>query len=78
MYYVEEVLQMSEMGGGKVSAAMLQVYLKGVDYPVNKQQLIEKAKSNGAPDNVMMWLNKLPERQYQYPTEVEQEFGKMK
>ena len=62
----------------KVSAAQLQVYLKGIDYPVNKQQIIEKARSNNAPDNVLTFLNRLPERQYNYPTDVEVEFGKMK
>ncbi len=62
----------------KVSAAQIQVYLKGVDYPVNKQQLLEAARKNNAPDNVMQFLNRLPERQYTRPNEVEQEFGKMK
>ena len=62
----------------KVSAAQIQVYLAGIDYPVNKQQLVDHAKMKGAPDNVMMWLNKLPERQYSRPNEVEHEFGKLK
>ncbi len=62
----------------KVSAAQIQVYLKGIDYPVNRQQIIEHAKSLNAPDNVMQFLNRLPERQYNFPTDVEQEFGKMK
>lgn len=62
----------------KVSAAQLQVYLKGIDYPVNRQQIIDHARSRGAPDNVMSFLERLPERQYSYPTDVEQEFGKMK
>ncbi len=62
----------------KVSAAQIQVYLKGIDYPVNKKGLIDTAKKNGAPEHVMMWLNRLPERQYNVPTDVEVEFGKIK
>lgn len=62
----------------KVSAAQIQVYLGGIDYPVNRQQIIDHARSKGAPDNVMGFLERLPERQYNYPTDVQQEFGKMK
>ncbi len=68
----------ASMQSQKVSAAQIQVYLKGIDYPVNKQQLIDHAKSMNAPENVMSWLNRLPERQYSFPTDVEQEFGKLK
>ncbi len=66
------------MRSEKVSAAQLQVYLKGIDYPADKQKLIQTARSNNAPESVMMWLNRLPDRQYSRPTEVEQEFGKLK
>ncbi|MBI2868769.1 MAG: DUF2795 domain-containing protein [Chloroflexi bacterium] len=68
----------ASLRSSKVSAAQIQVYLKGIDYPVNKQQLVSHAKSNGAPENVMSFLNRLPERQYSFPTDVEQEFGKLK
>ena len=62
----------------KVSAAQIQVYLKGIDYPVGKQEIIQTAQNNGAPQDVMQYLDRLPEKQYYYPTDVEQEFGKMK
>ena len=62
----------------KVSAAEIQVYLKGINYPADKQKVIQTARNNGAPENVMSFLNRLPERQYNYPTDVEVEFGKMK
>ena len=61
-----------------VSAAMLAQYMKGIDFPTDKETVISTAKSNGAPEEVMEYLNRLPERQYDYPTDVEQEFGKMK
>ncbi len=62
----------------KVSAAQIQVYLSGVDYPVSKRELVDHAKMKGAPEKVMTWLNRLPERNYSRPNEVEQEFGKLK
>jgi hypothetical protein len=62
----------------KVSAAQIQVYLKGIDYPVNKEQLVSHAQASNAPESVMIFLRRLPERQYTRPTDVEQEFGKMK
>jgi hypothetical protein len=62
----------------KVSAVQIHAYIKGVDYPVNKMQLVEAAKKNGAPDNVMRFLNRLPERQYNVPTDVEIQFGRLK
>jgi hypothetical protein len=62
----------------KVSAAELAMYLKGIDFPADKKKIVSAAKSNGAPENVMQYLNNLPEKSYQYPTDIEQEFGKMK
>lgn len=62
----------------RVSAAGIQVYLKGISYPADRQKVIQTAKNNNAPENVMSFLNRLPERQYSYPTDVEVEFGKMK
>ncbi len=62
----------------KVGAAQLQLYLKGIDYPASKQELLERARSNKAPDTVMSFLKRLPERRYNRANEVEQEFGKMK
>ncbi len=62
----------------KVSASQIAVYLKGIDFPADKRKIIEQAKMNGAPDNVMQFMNRLPERQYTRANEVEAEFGKMK
>lgn len=62
----------------KVSAAQIQVYLKGIYYPNNKQQLVQHARSRGAPDDVMSFMNQMPERRYNSPIDVNREFGKMK
>ena len=62
----------------KVSAAQIQLYLKGIDYPASKTALIDTAKLNNAPQNVMSFLNRLPSKTYSRANEVEVEFGKLK
>ncbi len=62
----------------KVSAAQFAMYLKGIDFPATRDQIVDCAKANGAPDTVIQLMNRLPEREYTRANEVEQEFGKMK
>jgi hypothetical protein len=62
----------------KVSASAVQLYLKGMHYPANKQDILNKAKANNAPENVLVYLENLPEREYQGPTNVQEEFGNLK
>jgi hypothetical protein len=61
-----------------VSSAELAMYIEGVDFPASKQDIIDTAKSNSAPENVMSMMNRLPDRTYNRPTEIEQEFQKIK
>ncbi|RAS66176.1 uncharacterized protein DUF2795 [Lentzea atacamensis] len=51
----------------------IQKYLSGVDYPVSKRQLLEKARDNGAGQDVLTALEKLPEREYNGPNGVSAE-----
>ena len=51
----------------------IQKYLSGVDYPVTKDQLLEKARDNGAGQDVLAALEKLPERDYNGPNAVSAE-----
>ncbi|MBI2854363.1 MAG: DUF2795 domain-containing protein [Chloroflexi bacterium] len=62
----------------KVSASELAMYLKGINFPADKQKVISAARSNNAPENVINFLNRLPSRQYSAPTEIEEEFSKIK
>ena len=59
-----------------VNPIQVQRFLKGVDYPASKQDLIDKAKSHGADEGVIGTLEKLPDRMYDGPTGVTQEIGK--
>jgi hypothetical protein len=61
-----------------ISAADLQHYLKDINYPVNKGDLIKHAKQHGANDEVVTLLSKFPEQQYNVPTDVSRALGKIK
>jgi predicted outer membrane protein len=53
----------------------IQKYLKGVDYPASKDQLLENARKLGADENICASLEQLPDDQFQTPAEVSQAFS---
>ncbi|MCK9297774.1 MAG: DUF2795 domain-containing protein [Methanoculleus sp.] len=61
-----------------LSAADLQTYLKGMDYPAGKQDLITHARKNNAPENVIAAIEMFGDRTYQSATDVSTEFGNVK
>ncbi|MBP7410771.1 MAG: DUF2795 domain-containing protein [Methanoculleus sp.] len=62
---------------GHLSAADLQVYLKGMDYPAGRQDLIDHARKNDAPEGVITTLEGFSDRTYRSAAEVGEEFGKV-
>lgn len=56
------------------NAIHIQKYLKGVDYPATREELIENARSLGADDSVCASLEQLPDEDFQTPAEVSQAF----
>jgi hypothetical protein len=67
----------TEGGRRMVNPIQVEKFLKGMDYPVSKQDIIQKAEEEGADDNVIETLNKLPERQYNSPVSISKELGKI-
>lgn len=53
-----------------VSPAETQEALAGVDYPADKQQLIDIARDNSASDEVLRALEGMPDQEYGSPTDV--------
>ena len=48
-------------------------YLRGIDFPIGKQELLHRLKENGAPSVVVDQLSKrLPEGQYRSPQDLMQ------
>jgi len=57
----------------KVSPILVEKYLSGISFPVNKETLIQVAKNNNAPDTVMQLLNKIADEEYSSVIEVARE-----
>ncbi len=53
-----------------------QKYLKGVNYPATKQQLVEQARSNGAPEEMIRDLESAGQDEFDGPSAVQQAFSK--
>jgi hypothetical protein len=55
----------------------VQEFLKNIHYPAAKQTIITEAQSKGADNTVVSMLQKLPDKQYQSPSDVTDELGKI-
>ncbi|UGB46252.1 DUF2795 domain-containing protein [Frateuria edaphi] len=62
-------------GLGGNSPANVQKYLSGVEYPAGKRDLIDAARRNDAPEEVMRTLRELPGDNYGGPQEVMKGYG---
>ena len=58
-----------------VNPIELQKALKGVDYPASKDDLISTANDNGADEEIMSFLNGLPDREFGGPNGVTKEIS---
>jgi hypothetical protein len=48
----------------------IQKFLKGVDYPASKEDLLENAARNRADEDVRATLEQLPDGEYETPADV--------
>jgi hypothetical protein len=60
-----------------VNPVQIQKFLKGVDYPASKDDLIRHAEKEGADQNVRDALARLPDERFQTPADVSQAIGKL-
>ncbi|MEH1967394.1 MULTISPECIES: DUF2795 domain-containing protein [unclassified Nostoc] len=60
----------------KANPVEIQKHLKGVDYPANKQDLIQHARKQGADQEIISLLEKLPEdEEFESPTDLNKAIG---
>lgn len=59
----------------KVNPIQLQKYLKGVDYPAKKQDLLDRAKQEGADENICSTLEQLSDETFETPADVSKAVG---
>jgi hypothetical protein len=62
-------------GVGGESPANLQKYLNGVDYPTDRKGLVQKAKQNDAPKEVIDAIEELPSDKFGGPQDVMKAYG---
>jgi hypothetical protein len=67
----------ADSGGAKVNPIQIQKYLKGLDYPTDKQHLRDHAGRKGADERVRKVLERLPDEEFQTPADVSQAVGKI-
>ena len=61
-----------------MSAATVAQALKGIDFPATKDKLVEWARKNKAPQEVLQLLQKMPSRgEYENMADVLHNFGRM-
>lgn len=60
------------------SAANLATYLKGIDLPCSKDDLLRHAEQNGAPDEVRSTIQNMPDQQFETMPDVMKAFGEVK
>ncbi len=63
---------MAQRGGMTVE---IEKALKGINYPANKEDLVQKAKQNKANKNVIQAIEKLPSDQFKSPVDVQKAWG---
>ncbi|ONM48803.1 DUF2795 domain-containing protein [Nocardia donostiensis] len=56
----------------QVSPIQMQKYLSGIDYPCDRDELIQTARANGADERVLDALEGLPDRTFDGPNAVSQ------
>lgn len=61
-----------------VNPIQLQKYLSGIDYPARKQDLIARAKQQGADRNVLDTLQSLGRDDFNSPNDVSEAIGAMR
>jgi hypothetical protein len=68
---------MKEDDMDKVNPVQVQKYLKGVDYPVSKNDLLKQVDDQGGDKSVRATLEKLPDKTYQTPADVSEAIGQI-
>ncbi len=60
----------------KASPAAVENYLKGIHFPCDKKSLIQQAKTNDAPDDVMSVLKRFEDKHYKSAVDIAKEVGR--
>lgn len=59
--------------GNKPNPTQIQKFLGGMDYPAGKKEIVEHARGQNAPEDIIRSLEQLPDRQFEGPTGIIEE-----
>ena len=62
-------------GVGGESPANVTTFLKGIDYPARKEQLVKHAQQNGAESSVIDVLQNMPDQEYDNMADIMKGYG---
>lgn len=68
----ERIVVMTDMP----NPIQVQKFLGGLDYPVDKSTIVERARTSGADEPVLDVLQDIADREYETPTEVSEELAR--
>ncbi|PSR12292.1 hypothetical protein C8255_26820 [filamentous cyanobacterium CCP3] len=60
-----------------VNPIQVQKFLKGIEYPASKQDVIEHAKQQGADENICSTLEQMPEDEFETPADISKAIGEI-
>jgi len=60
-----------------VNPIQVQKFLGGIDYPADKQAIIQAAQREGASREVIDTIQRIGDRRYDSPTDISKEIGKL-
>ncbi|MDX5376266.1 MAG: DUF2795 domain-containing protein [Halomonas sp.] len=64
-------------GLGGRSPANITHHLQGVDFPAQREDLVTQAQANGAEDDVLEVIRRLPEQEYESMADVTKGVGEV-
>ncbi|MFQ4135978.1 DUF2795 domain-containing protein [Nodosilinea sp. PGN35] len=60
-----------------VNPIQVQKFLKGMEYPASKQDVLDHAKQQGADENVCSTLEQMPDQEFETPADVSKAIGQI-
>lgn len=69
---------MADQRQSQISAADVEKYIGGIDFPVDKDELISHAKQKGAPKEMLEFMNEFPDQEYDSAIDVSKSVSQRK
>jgi uncharacterized protein DUF2795 len=60
---------------GRPNPIQIQKYLGGLEYPARKEDILEKAREEGADEAVIDFLEQISDREYESPVAISREMS---